>query len=80
MTSDPHFEITDTVQAAMTVSLRGCAELLPQDDWLRKLARSAATSRPLRIKFGLDPTAPDLHSDTPSCSTRCASCRISDIP
>jgi tyrosyl-tRNA synthetase len=61
MTSDPHFEITDTVQAAMTVSLRGCAELLPQDDWLRKLARSAATSRPLRIKFGLDPTAPDLH-------------------
>ena len=45
----------------MTVSLRGCAELLPQDDWLRKLARSAATSRPLRIKFGLDPTAPDLH-------------------
>jgi tyrosyl-tRNA synthetase len=45
----------------MAVSLRGCSELLPQADWLRKLARSAATGKPLRIKFGLDPTAPDLH-------------------
>ena len=41
--------------------MRGCQELLPQDDWVRKLARSAATGLPLRIKFGMDPTAPDLH-------------------
>jgi len=41
--------------------LRGCQELLPQDDWVRKLARSAATGLPLRIKLGLDPTAPDIH-------------------
>ncbi len=45
----------------MAVSLRGCDELLPQDDWLHKLARSEATSVPLRIKLGLDPTAPDIH-------------------
>lgn len=45
----------------MSVSLRGCDELLPQADWLAKLARSGATGVPLRIKFGLDPTAPDLH-------------------
>ena len=45
----------------MAVSLRGCAELLPEADWLAKLARSAATGQPLRIKLGLDPTAPDLH-------------------
>ena len=43
------------------MSLRGCAELLPQDDWLKKLARSEATGQPLRIKLGLDPTAPDIH-------------------
>ena len=45
----------------MAISLRGCDELLPQDDWLTKLARSEATGVPLRIKLGLDPTAPDIH-------------------
>jgi tyrosyl-tRNA synthetase len=45
----------------MNISLRGCEELLPQEDWLNKLARSEATGVPLRIKLGLDPTAPDIH-------------------
>ena len=55
------FPVTDAVREAMAVSMRGCEELLPQADWLKKLARSAATGRPLRIKLGLDPTAPDIH-------------------
>ena len=45
----------------MAVSRRGCEELLPEADWLKKLARAEATGTPLRIKLGLDPTAPDLH-------------------
>ncbi|WP_375134443.1 tyrosine--tRNA ligase [Roseateles aquatilis] len=45
----------------MAQSLRGCEELLPKDEWLKKLARSEATGQPLRIKLGLDPTAPDIH-------------------
>ena len=45
----------------MRISLRGCDELLPEQDWLAKLAKSEATGVPLRIKLGLDPTAPDLH-------------------
>ena len=53
--------ITDRVREAMAISLRGCDELLPQDDWLTKLARSEATGVPLRVKLGLDPTAPDIH-------------------
>ena len=57
----PDHPLTDRVQEAMAVSLRGCEELLPQADWLKKLARSDATGQPLRIKFGMDPTAPDLH-------------------
>ena len=55
------FPITDRVREAMAVSLRGCDELLPEADWLKKLARADATGQPLRIKLGLDPTAPDLH-------------------
>ena len=59
--SEGSFPITDRVREAMAVSLRGCEELLPQADWLKKLARSEATGVPLRIKLGLDPTAPDIH-------------------
>ena len=43
------------------MSLRACEELIPQEDWVKKLARSEATGQPLRIKLGLDPTAPDIH-------------------
>ena len=53
--------VTDRVREAMAISLRGCEELLPQEDWLKKLARSEASGQPLRIKLGLDPTAPDIH-------------------
>lgn len=57
----PTFPVTDRVREALAVSLRGCEELLPQDDWIKKLARSETTGTPLRIKLGLDPTAPDIH-------------------
>ena len=53
--------VSDRVREAMAISLRGCEELLPQEDWLKKLARSEASGQPLRIKLGLDPTAPDIH-------------------
>jgi tyrosyl-tRNA synthetase len=59
--SIPPFPVTDGVRHALAVSLRGCEELIPQDDWVKKLARSEATGAPLRIKLGLDPTAPDIH-------------------
>ena len=57
----PTFPVTDQVLEAMAISKRGCDELLPEGDWLAKLARSNATGVPLRIKLGLDPTAPDIH-------------------
>ncbi|MFN9745392.1 MAG: tyrosine--tRNA ligase [Betaproteobacteria bacterium] len=55
------FPVTDRTLEALSISRRGCEELLPEADWLRKLARSEATGQPLRIKLGLDPTAPDIH-------------------
>ena len=60
VTEAPH-AVTDSVLQAMAVSRRGCEELLPEADWLKKLARAEATGVPLRIKLGLDPTAPDIH-------------------
>jgi tyrosyl-tRNA synthetase len=57
----PQSVISDSVREALAVSLRGCDELIPQDEWVKKLAKSEATGKPLRIKLGLDPTAPDIH-------------------
>ncbi len=55
------YPVTDAVKKALEVSLRGVEELLPAEDWQQKLAKSEATGVPLRIKLGLDPTAPDIH-------------------
>ena len=57
----PLHPVTDRVREAMAVTLRHCEELLPEAEWLAKLARAEATGTPLRIKLGLDPTAPDIH-------------------
>jgi len=55
------YPVTERVREALAVTLRGCEELIPEADWVQKLARAEATGQPLRIKLGLDPTAPDIH-------------------
>jgi tyrosyl-tRNA synthetase len=60
-TPESKYPLTPDVFAALEVTKRGCDELLVEADWLAKLARSQATKTPLRIKLGLDPTAPDIH-------------------
>jgi tyrosyl-tRNA synthetase len=54
-------QVTEGVEHALAVSKRGVDELLPEHEWASKLRRSEATGVPLRIKLGLDPTAPDIH-------------------
>ena len=39
----------------------GVADLLPEDEFKKKLEKSVATNTPLIVKLGLDPTAPDIH-------------------
>ncbi|MDY7546478.1 tyrosine--tRNA ligase [Glaciimonas sp. CA11.2] len=53
--------LSDKVQEALAIAKRGTEELLIEADFARKLQRSEQTGKPLRIKLGLDPTAPDLH-------------------
>lgn len=55
------YPVTQEVLAALEQTKRGCDELLVEAEWIQKLAKSAATGQPLRIKLGLDPTAPDIH-------------------
>ena len=53
--------LTETVRDALASTLRGADELLPLEEWTYKLVRSETTGVPLRVKLGLDPTAPDIH-------------------
>ncbi|MDB5916223.1 MAG: tyrosine--tRNA ligase [Massilia sp.] len=53
--------LTDTVMEALAITKRGVDELLIEAEFAQKLARSEQSGKPLRIKLGLDPTAPDLH-------------------
>lgn len=55
------YPITAEVERDLQIVKRGCDELLVESEFARKLARSRATGVPLRIKLGLDPTAPDIH-------------------
>ena len=45
----------------LEVFAAGTEEILPREDLVRKLERALAEKRPLRIKQGFDPTAPDIH-------------------
>ncbi|HOX38415.1 MAG TPA: tyrosine--tRNA ligase [Candidatus Brocadiia bacterium] len=40
---------------------RGVADIVPEAELVEKLTRSRNENRPLRVKLGLDPTAPDIH-------------------
>ncbi len=43
------------------IILRGAAEIISEKELKKKLQRSIAENKPLRVKAGFDPTAPDLH-------------------
>ena len=53
--------LSDSVQSALAIIKRGAEELLIESEFAQKLALAERTTTPLRIKLGLDPTAPDLH-------------------
>lgn len=50
-----------TIEEQLSYLRKGAVDLLREDDLRKKLERSAKTGKPLRIKLGADPTAPDIH-------------------
>src|ERR1700737_3338867 len=53
--------LSDAVREALAITKRGIDELLVEAEFAQKLARAEHRGKPLRIKLGLDPTAPDIH-------------------
>jgi tyrosyl-tRNA synthetase len=49
------------VDEQLTYLKKGSAEIIRESDLRAKLEKSRATGKPLRVKLGMDPTAPDLH-------------------
>src|SRR5215813_9587692 len=50
-----------SIDEQVKIIQRGTVDLITVEELRRKLERSTATSKPLRVKLGLDPTAPDIH-------------------
>ena len=51
----------NTVQEQFAYLAKGVAEIIREDELKAKLEQSIATGKPLRVKLGVDPTAPDIH-------------------
>jgi tyrosyl-tRNA synthetase len=49
------------INEQIDVIRKGAVEIIPEDDFVRKIEKSYKTNTPLRIKFGCDPGKPDLH-------------------
>ncbi|UVI33705.1 tyrosine--tRNA ligase [Paenibacillus spongiae] len=49
------------VERQLSVIRRGVVEIVPEDELKEKIANSVATNKPLNVKLGLDPSAPDIH-------------------
>jgi tyrosyl-tRNA synthetase len=49
------------VERQLQVIRRGVAEIVPEDELRQKVIRSVRTNQPLKVKLGLDPSAPDIH-------------------
>jgi len=50
-----------SVEEQLKILMRGVVEVIPEDELREKLERSIKENKPLRIKLGADPSAPDLH-------------------
>jgi tyrosyl-tRNA synthetase len=59
--NQPTLPLSDAVKEQLAVAKRGAEELLIEAEFAQKLAAAEKHGKPLRIKLGLDPTAPDLH-------------------
>ena len=54
-------EIKKEFEHQWKIISRGTVDMLPEDEFKAKLARSIKENKPLRVKQGFDPTAPDIH-------------------
>lgn len=52
-----HMDISEKIR----ILSKGCAEIISEQELIKKLEASEKTAKPLKVKLGLDPSAPDIH-------------------
>lgn len=53
--------LVPSIDEQIRILSRRCERIVPESDLRAKLERSAKSGKPLRVKLGMDPTAPDVH-------------------
>lgn len=65
MAADLKTALTDEqkkeVERQLAIIRRGAVEIVPEDELISKITEAVTTGRPLKVKLGLDPSAPDIH-------------------
>src|ERR1700730_14796579 len=60
-----HIELSEAQKAEVerqwVMLAKGTFEIIPEEDFKEKIAESIYCNRPLKVKLGLDPSAPDIH-------------------
>ncbi|KYG26688.1 tyrosine--tRNA ligase [Alkalihalobacillus trypoxylicola] len=51
----------EEVERQLKVFGRGVVEIIPEDEFRKKIEKSVITGKPLKVKLGMDPSAPDVH-------------------
>ncbi|GAF64279.1 tyrosyl-tRNA synthetase [Bacillus sp. TS-2] len=51
----------EEVERQLKVFGRGVVEIIPEDEFRKKIEKSVVTGKPLKVKLGMDPSAPDVH-------------------
>lgn len=58
---DMNEKVSEEAQRQLSILQSGTEQMLPEGELLRKLEKALSTGEPLKVKFGVDPTSPDLH-------------------
>ncbi|NLK01450.1 MAG: tyrosine--tRNA ligase [Clostridia bacterium] len=54
-------DVSKEINRQLSILRQGTAEIVPEEDLAQKIKKSILSGKPLRVKLGLDPTAPDIH-------------------
>src|SRR5450756_58053 len=64
-------QLEQEMQRQLTVLRRGTAEIVSEEGLAAKIMSSLVSGKPMRVKLGADPSAPDLHAGTGAPGYRC---------
>ena len=53
--------IPEAIKSDWAQIISGAVDVIPEDELVAKIEKSKKSGQPLRVKYGADPSAPDIH-------------------